>query len=237
MTDEQLDKMMHQILLDAIKLECDRNEEETVLVHSSPKYQRQMAAMLKNPQKWANRRSKPTWEKMLQRIAVVILVLSLSFGSLMVVSPTVRAAVVNWVVEWYETHITYRYSGETIKEDMPQYTITDLPDGYVEEKSQKIEWENYVRNTYVNKKTNDIMYFDYVYMQQGSEWDYDTEDVQCVPVTINGLKGQLFLADDWEEKWNTITWIDPEQNIQFSVDANLSESDILHIAESVSLVK
>ena len=46
--------------------------------------------------------------------AVILLVFSLSLGSLMAVSPTVRAAVIRWVTEWYETHITYRYSGEQI---------------------------------------------------------------------------------------------------------------------------
>ena len=36
------------------------------------------------------------------------------------------------VVEWYETHITYRHSGEQIAGDMPWYEITDLLEGYGE---------------------------------------------------------------------------------------------------------
>lgn len=237
MTDKQLDELMKRLLMDAIKNEYDFTEEEVTYFNPSPKYKRQMTAMLNNPQKWINKYSKPAWKKVLQQIAVFFLIVSLGLGGLMLASPTVRATVVRWVVEWYETHITYRYSGETIENEMPQYIITDLPDGYVEENTQKITWENYVRSTYVNKETNGIMYFDYVYMQQGSEWDYDVEDVQCIPVTVNGMEGQLFAVDDWEEKWNTITWIDSENNIQFSVDANLSQNDILHIAESVSLVE
>ena len=41
----------------------------------------------------------------------------------MAVSPTVRAAVVRWVTEWYETHVVYRFSGEQIADEMPQYGI------------------------------------------------------------------------------------------------------------------
>ena len=59
---------------------------------------------------------------------MLLLVFSLSLGSLMAVSQTVRAA----VVEWYETHITYRHSGEQIAGDMPWYEITDLLEGYGE---------------------------------------------------------------------------------------------------------
>ena len=35
---------------------------------------------------------------------------------------------------------------------------------------------------------------------------------------------------------HTITWIDAQNNIQFSIDGNFDADDILHIAESVSLV-
>lgn len=44
------------------------------------------------------------------------------------------------------------------------------------------------------------------------------------------------ITDDWEHEWNTITWIDAQNNIQFSIDGNFDADDILHIAESVSLV-
>ena len=36
---------------------------------------------------------------------------------------------------------------------------------------------------------------------------------------------------------STLTWIDADNNIQFTLMAALNENDILHIAESVSLVK
>ena len=71
----------------------------------------------------------------------------------------------------------------------------------------------------------------------------------AIPLNNGGFKGDSFKLRHLEcdipgsggevavVLATAITWIDPEQNIQFSVDANLSENDILHVAESVSLVK
>ena len=74
-------------------------------------------------------------------------------------------------------------------------------------------------------------------MSQGGVADFVTEDSETISVSVNGLNGQLFLAKDWENTRSTLTWIDADNNIQFTLMAALNETDILHIAESVSLVK
>lgn len=235
MTDRELDRMMQHVLLDAIKRDCEKETDDVPAFKPTRHYQRQMAAMLSDPLKWARKRARPIWKSALQKVAMILLVFTLSLGSLMAVSPTVRAAVVRWVTEWYETHIVYRYSGEQIIGEMPQYEITDLPEGYIED--ERVNWPSYVSVVYQNKDTGKTIYLDCTYMQQGSASDYVTDGVEVVPVTVNGLSGQLFLTDDWENKWNTITWIDAERNLQFEIDANVNRDVILHMAESVSLVK
>ena len=235
MTDRELDRMMQHVLLDAIKRDCEKETDDVPAFKPTRHYQRQMAAMLSDPLKWARKRARPFWKSALQKVAMILLVFTLSLGSLMAVSPTVRAAVVRWVTEWYETHIVYRYSGEQITGEMPQYEIIDLPEGYIED--ERVNWPSYVSVVYQNKDTGKTIYLDCTYMQQGSASDYVTDGVEVVPVTVNGLSGQLFLTDDWENKWNTITWNDAERNLQFEIDANVNRDVILHMAESVSLVK
>lgn len=235
MTDRELDRMMQHVLLDAIKRDCEKETDDVPAFKPTRHYQRQIAAMLSDPLKWARKRARPIWKSALQKVAMILLVFTLSLGSLMAVSPTVRAAVVRWVTEWYETHIVYRYSGEQITGEMPQYEITDLPEGYIEDEC--VNWPSYVSVVYQNKDTDKTIYLDCTFMQQGSASDYVTDGVEVVPVTVNGLSGQLFLTDDWENKWNTITWIDAERNLQFEIDANVNRDVILHMAESVSLVK
>lgn len=239
MTDQELDTLMRRVLLDSLKLDLEGATGNELPFEPTPRYQRQMTAMLADPLKWARKRARPIWKKVIQKVAVILLVFSLSLGSLMAASPTVRAAVIRWVTEWYETHITYRYSGEQITDEMPQYEITDLPEGYVEAKGERVEWPSYVSIIYRNQSDDNAqwIYLRYIYMQQGTISNFEIENADVQPVTVNGLDGQLYLARNPEQSDSTITWIDPDKNILFAVDAALDANDILHIAESVSLMK
>ena len=237
MTDRELDRMMQHVLLDAIKRDCEKETDDVPAFKPTRHYQRQMAEMVKDPLKWERRRARPLWKNVAQKAAVILLVFSLSLGSLMAVSPTVRAAVVRWVTEWYETHVVYRFSGEQIADEMPQYEVTDLPEGYAE--TERVEWPSYVSIIYqkVNDENAPWIYLQYIYMQQGASGNFEIENADIIPVTVNGLEGQLYLTKDSEQSDSTITWIDPNENILFAVSAALGADDILHIAESVSLVK
>ena len=233
MTDRELDRMMQHVLLDAIKRDCEKETDDVLAFKPTHHYQRQMAKMLKDPLKWERRRARPLWKNVAQKAAVILLVFSLSLGSLMAVSPTVRAAVVRWVTEWYETHIVYRYSGEDISGEMPYYEISGLPQGYTEiirdiyEASVSVVYES---------PSGDMICFDYTHMQQGAANIIAPGDDEILDVTVNGIQGQFFLPHDPEDA-KTITWIDADSNLQFVVKAFCSETDILHIAESVSLIK
>ena len=233
MTDRELDRMMQHVLLDAIKRDCEKETDDVPAFKPTRHYQRQIAAMLSDPLKWAQKRARPLWKNVAQKAAVILLVFSLSLGSLMAVSPTVRAAVVRWVTEWYETHIVYRYSGEDISGEMPQYEISGLPQDYTEiirdvyEASVSVVYES---------PSGDMICFDYTYMQQGAANIIAPGDDEILDVTVNGIQGQFFLPHDPADA-KTITWIDADSNLQFVVKAFCSETDILHMAESVSLVK
>lgn len=233
MTDQELDILMRRVLLDALKLDAESTVGGELAFEATPRHQRQMAAMVKDPLKWERRRARPIWKNVLQKVAVILLVFSLSLGSLMAVSPTVRATVVRWVTEWYETHIVYRYSGEDISGEMPYYEISGLPQGYTEtirdvyEASASVVYESL---------SGDMICFDYTYMQQGAANIIAPGDDEIIDVTVNGIQGQLFMPHD-SEAAKTITWIDADSNIQFVVKAFCSETDILHMAKNVCLVK
>ena len=239
MTDQKLDKMMRRVLLDSLQQDEASVEQEVEPFVASRKHQRQIKEMLKDPLKWLRNKTKPIWKLVAQKVAVILLVASVGLGSLMAVSPTVRATVIRWVTEWYETHITYWFTGNDISEEMPQYIIVDIPNGYEEIAGERIEESNYVEKVYRSSSdysTQDI-YFDYTYMQQGSGADYDAVDREVVQVTVNGAEGYLFVADDVENMWSTLVWIDEAENLQFSIDAAMEKKDILHMAESIKLVE
>lgn len=237
MNDQELDILMQRVLLDAIKRDEQSRVETTVAFSPTRRYQRSIAAMLQDPITWAKKRARPLWKSVLQRAAVILLVASLGFGSVMAISPTVRATVVQWITEWYEEHITYRYAGEEVAGAMPRYEITDLPEGYVE--SCRIELPNMVSIEYLreNGETNTGISLTYTYMQDGSASDFLTEGAEVIPIIVNGLNGQLILKSDADSSNSTVTWIDGEMHIQFEVSSFMKKEGILHIAESVSLVE
>ena len=235
MTDNELDQLMQRVLLDAIKSDCEKENSVVPSFEPSLRYQRSLAAMIADPLKWAHKRTKPLWKKVLQKVAIVLIVFSLSLGSLMAVSPNIRAAVVNWVTEWYETHITFRYLGTPTEDEMPEYTIGALPNGYAEVDSEREEWPDYICIVYRNEVSGKTIYFDYTRMTQGYVNDFEVNsDTATSSVLVNGMQGYLFQEKNWERQRSSITWIDSDKNLQFTIHAYLPQSRILQMAESVS---
>ena len=230
MTDQALDKLMRQVLIDSLALEEDSAEPADF--NPSKRHQQQMKIMLKNPLGWYKRKAKPVWKLALRRVAVVLLVASLGFGSVMVVSPTARAAVIRWVVEWYETHIVYRYFGEDMPEGMPQYEIARIPDGFIE--IDRIENSSSVSLLFEDGDGG-VICFDYNYMHQGAATLITTDD-NTTEITINGLQGQL-LSPTKTKSTTTVTWVDSSANIQFVIDTSLNQDNAIALAESVALVE
>ena len=232
MTDQELDQLMRRVLLDAAA-QNEAQAEPKQEFRASKQYQRETQKMLRDPLSWANRRSRPVWKRTMQRVAAVFLAIFIGFGGVMAISPTVRAAVINWITEWYETHIVYRYTGEDIQGKMPQYEITGLPEGYQETIRDIVPAA--VSIVYENED-HDLIYLDYTYMEDGVANLVMTEDYHTEDVSINGCDGTLFIPND-PQNMKTLTWIDQKENIQFTLNASLLKVDILHMAESVSLVE
>lgn len=230
MTDQELDKLMRHVLLDSLHREYATECEAAVPFEPSWQYRRQIKAMLKDPLKWLRNKTKPIFKLVIQRVAVILLVVSISLGGLMAISPTVRAAVIRWVMEWYETQIVYRYSGDPLVEKMPEYEITEIPDNFVE--TDRIEHASSV-SIFYEDGNGGVISFDYVYMHQGGA-TVMTTDNNVIDITVHGLQGQLFLPTETKNT-TTITWIDPDVNIQFTIDTTLDEDVILYMAERVSL--
>ncbi len=173
------------------------------------------------------------WRQALGRAAAFALVCTLFFGSVMAVSPTARAAVMRWMVELSEYGITYWYTGEQNAEPMPRYEITAPPEGFVE--VERNETSALVDIVYENQD-GDVIWFDYGFMQQGALANFVTEDAEAFDVVVDQFDGIFFQALT-PGNLSTLTWIDPDTNIQFAVDGCFELSDFLHIAESVSLYK
>lgn len=165
MTDRELDVLMRRVLLDSLKLDWDKKPETPFKPSSG--YRREISAMLANPLAWERKKARPIWKIAAQWAAIVLLIISLGFGGIMAASSTVRAAFVQWIVEWYEDRIIYRYTGADPVGAMPQYEITELPESCAEVEEERIEWPTLSDIMYRNEETGKTMYMTWMYMHQG----------------------------------------------------------------------
>lgn len=121
--------------------------------------------------------------------------------------------------------------------DIPEYTITELPEGYVENQEERIATPIQVSILY-QSDTGYPITLHYIYLQQGAALQFVLDSTADVVIdTVNGYEAYIFVAADQENDSNAITWIDTQSNIQFTVQAQMSTDDLVHMAESVSLVE
>jgi len=232
MEENDVDELMRKVLIDALVLDWSDALKTAPILETSNKFRNQMTAMLADPFIWYRKKMSPGWKKVANTAASIIITILLGFGSLMLVSSNVRAAVIKWVMEWYETHIEYRYSGEAIQTELPQYQITELPKGYLE--IDRLVYAEYISVTYCNTN-GDTLYLDYAYIQEGTVSSFETNNIDVLDIYVNECPGQLFLSQDPNQS-NAITWIDVAKNIQFTVNGFLDESELLNMAANISLI-
>lgn len=234
MTDQELDRIMRRILLDSLKAEAEASEKDQELSFvPTPRHKRQMRAMLANPTRWLHRQVRPVWKRIVQRAAVILLTCTLAFGGVIGFSPTARATVIRWVVEWCESNINYRYSGKQNSEALPQYKIAELPDGYAE--TARDIASGLISITYENQ-AGDVIYLSYASIHEGVLSYFNVEDADVFDIQVNGMDGKFFKPRTQGDLC-TIFWIDTEQDIQFTIDGRFECDVLLHMADSVSLCK
>ncbi len=203
-------------------------------------YRHQQKKMLKDPCKWYRERRKPVWKRMAQRAACFFLILLLGLGSAMAVSPTVRAAVVNFIKEVFQDQVIYRFTGEAQYSDqrtdiLPDYEITGLPDGYVVE---DILYGGNVNKTIIYnlpdaEDWHAAVTLYYGFMEDGSLLAVEGEGLLCTPVKKGSFRGEFYESTVNPEESAGLVWQDTQQNIMFSIGAKGSVEDLVALAMSV----
>lgn len=230
MTDQELDRLLRRALLDAADQEVQTPPETEVPL--SEGHRRRMREMLRDPLLWFRLRNPYPWRTVARRAAVVLLMLSLSAAMVLAVSPKARADIVRWTMEQNGRRVEFRYHGDGPAQALPQYRITALPEGYTETERVEADWN--VRVTYECTGKQWIR-FSYLYMQDGTASSMGIAESDTVKdITVSGMSGKLILTQS-PESANVIIWFDTAQNLMFSIHANVDESVIITMAESVSL--
>lgn len=231
MTEKELDRLMRQVLIDAAK--PDQTSRPGPAFRPSRAYQRQVRAMLRDPLRWSARRSRPALSPVMRQAAMFALVTVLGLAATIVSVPSARAAVVRWVEERIGTSVIFDYIGEQDSPVMPEYEITALPTGFFE--TYREQFDHTLSIEYEND-SGDLILLDCITMQDGNLTLVEAGDDEEYEIQVNQKPGKLWVPKDPDASC-TVTWIDNRANIQFILKAFCDKDSILHIAESVKLVK
>lgn len=230
MTEGEENIIIKGVLLEAISRDFSEELSNNKEVSVSPRFKRQMMAMMNNPNKWAERHKRDYRRRFVKVVATIVLTSSLPFGVLTVASPTVRAAVIDWVVEWYESSIIYKFFGESDSTKLPLYEVIDLPFDYTRIGIPQ-ELPNNTEIIYENSD-GEILRFEYMRVEEGSAIIIDAENMEVTEIGVNGCPGHLYISVDPEQS-NCITWYDNGAKMQFIIDGFLEGNELQKMAASV----
>ena len=227
MTDQELDRLMRHVLMDGIGQEAEQTSQQDIpAFQPSPRYQRQMAAMQRDPLAWSRKKQRPAWQKWAQTAAALLLAAGLGLAA----SPTARADIVRLAVEWSQNRASFVYSGPDVEGELPCYVLGDLPEGFVQTGWQRLG----PAMAAADYESNDggYLYLDYSYMQQGGGTFIDMDEGEVIQTQVNGMKGYFFQDAD-PEAFDILTWTDTRQNIQFTLGGCMDLDQALALAKGL----
>lgn len=156
--------------------------------------------------------------------ATIAIVFSLTFAVLML-QPTVRAAIIDVVVEFFEDYLNIKLAPDTKKEfPLGDYTITYIPEGYTLTDSKDTQISNL--RTF---SKGDNVFSIYYYSHSIEKTSINILSNSYYEITINGMKGYYIEYKDPD--MNNLIWGD--DTYSFSIRGTLPKKELIKIAENI----
>lgn len=177
--------------------------------------------------------SYPALSAVLRRVAVVALVIFLSYGAFSTANAMPREEFYGWISRNSGNYYVLNYDGTSSPDrESVEYMLTFIPDGYKFYDYEELADTVYI--SYVDESCK-LLNFMYICNPDESTLFIQAEGAEKRSATVNGIPATLFLSTDPDIS-STVVWID-ENNTLFVVDAFLDEADLIKLAESVKQVK
>lgn len=163
--------------------------------------------------------------------AAILLVLLTAFATLMVASPTVRAAVLEWSRKIYHGGSIYSYEGQLPVQERNEYYLSQIPEGYVlhsiEEQPAGITY------CYLNTSGKSLI-FSYHYGSDHNQIYYDTREHEHRTVSLGQVTADIYLSTTVYNN-NQIMWIDANGSALFWISYCGNVDELVTLAENVKI--
>ncbi len=177
-----------------------------------------------------NRRKRRA-HRVLNRVAIVFLVLLLGASAFLALHPEARAAFTNWVREFYQEAVVYHFYGMPENPD-PYYAPTWLPEGF--EETDRDESKRSVLINYENKETGERLHYQCNPIRQGTTLylsnNSDEEDHESFK--LRGGQADYYL-NAGPNDWDLLTWMDHGETHFFSLFGSVGKADMVRIVKSI----
>ena len=192
--------------------------------HFSLRFKRKMNQLVKK----TNHPVRYLWT---QRVASFILVLFVGFMIIFTISPTVRASVIGWIREHYESYIEYFFNDHltAIPESKEEYNICSLPDGFIVNQCVDLEAFHWV--VYTNEKGNRINFY-YSKDPEAGNIMVKEEDSTIIETRVHNYEADIYLPAD-SNNAISIIWYNTDINTMFYISAVCDVDTIVQMAESI----
>lgn len=169
--------------------------------------------------------------KVVQRIAVAVLVVVITTACAFAAFPEVRAGILNVIAQEYEDHTDISFS-TTSSNEYPA-TKYDVDLGWIPEGFTMTQDETEYSSALKLYEREDGATLSVVASSaEGRTTSVDTEDAKVTSVTIQGYDGTLVEKDDVQ--WVCIIFVVPEKNMMVCIDSEyIPVNQTIEVAENL----
>lgn len=168
----------------------------------------------------------------LKRVASILLIIAVGFGSVMIFSEEARAGVYEWFKNIKENVVEYWFNFQDNEEKLPEVEIGYIPEGYVETERKYDEDFGELSIEFYDESTDKYIWIE---ISEGGKADvvvYEGES-NIYAVDINGIEGEFY--EDVTGVMNNLIWVDSDDHYIFTIDADLDKTVMLEIARNIVL--
>ena len=191
----------------------------------SPKFEKKMRHLCHKA------KYKPAYT-FLKRIACAMVAFILCASAFLALNTEVRASIIGWVTEKYNSYIRYSFSGKDNASNFSSYDFADIPEGYV--LLERTETSSGTTILYINDDGR-IIDLSYEYNVKSNAFFFKVEDHIHTNETVDGITMDIYISNNPKYN-NTIIW-SVDDDVLFILSANFDKDDLIKLAKNVSLIK
>jgi len=226
--EARFESLLKAALQRAVELDIEEmpsDEELDEIIKPSPRFERRMRALLRNPHSYIKNQKRPVYLRILRHVAAVVIAVTTLFGATMVISPQARATVIEFVSSWSDGRTVYRTSNNTARGD---WTIGYIPAGF----KLQLEEDDELSLFYYYEHENDDLVRIFINIGGGSLM-VGNENTTFYQTVINGRTADIYESNDVLYPSIIVIFDSATEDI-ICIISELDINELIKIAENIN---